>query len=74
MKDSATANYIINTNKSLYSQTGAQIVVVTIPSLGNNFLPILFSNLLNSFYQFIYTDWILLSYGYVCGIEFLSLY
>lgn len=28
-----TENYIINTNKSLYNQTGAQIVVVTIPSL-----------------------------------------
>lgn len=31
--DTETENYIINANKSLYSQTGAQIVVVTIPSL-----------------------------------------
>lgn len=36
--DVETEKYIINTNKSLYSQTGAQIVVVTIPSLGNNSL------------------------------------
>lgn len=33
-----TKNYIINANKSLYSQTGAQIVVVTIPSLGGSSL------------------------------------
>ena len=31
--DKETEEYIINANKSLYSQTGAQIVVVTIPSL-----------------------------------------
>lgn len=31
--NSETRDYIINTNKNLYSQTGAQIVVVTIPSL-----------------------------------------
>ena len=36
--DNETKNYIINANKSLYSQTGAQIVVVTIPSLGSNSL------------------------------------
>ena len=33
-----TKNYIINTNKSLCSKTGAQIVVVTIPNLENNSL------------------------------------
>lgn len=31
--DEETKNYIINVNKKLYSQTGAQIVVVTVPSL-----------------------------------------
>ena len=31
-----TKNYIISTNKSLYNQTGSQIVVVTIPSLDGN--------------------------------------
>lgn len=36
--DRETKNYIINANKSLCSQTGAQIVVVTIPSLENNSL------------------------------------
>ena len=36
--DNETKDYIINTNKSLYSQTGAQIVVVTIPSLGDSSL------------------------------------
>lgn len=33
-----TKNYIISTNKSLYNQTGSQIVVVTIPSLNGNSL------------------------------------
>lgn len=33
-----TKNYIISTNKSLYNQTGSQIVVVTIPSLEGNSL------------------------------------
>ena len=33
-----TKSYIINANKKLNSQTGAQIVVVTIPSLGNSSL------------------------------------
>lgn len=36
--DRENENYIINANKSLYDQTGAQIVVVTISSLGNNSL------------------------------------
>ena len=36
--NSDTKNYIISANKSLYSQTGSQIVVVTIPSLGGNSL------------------------------------
>lgn len=31
-----TKDYIINTNKSLYAQTGAQIVVVTVPDLGGD--------------------------------------
>lgn len=31
-------NYIISTNKSLYSQTGAQIVVVTVQNLGGQSL------------------------------------
>lgn len=31
-----TKSYIINANKRLNSQTGAQIVVVTIPSLDNS--------------------------------------
>lgn len=31
--DNSLKNYIISTNKSLYSQTGAQIVVVTVNSL-----------------------------------------
>ena len=33
-----TKNYIIATNKSLYNQTGSQIVVVTVPNLGGNSL------------------------------------
>ena len=33
-----TKNYIISTNKSLYNQTGSQIVVVTVPSLNGNSL------------------------------------
>lgn len=33
-----TKEYIISTNKSLYSQTGAQIVVVTVPSLAGDSL------------------------------------
>lgn len=36
--DRKTKDYIINANKSLCSQTGTQIVVVTIPSLENNSL------------------------------------
>ena len=31
--DNSLKDYIISTNKSLYSQTGAQIVVVTVNSL-----------------------------------------
>ena len=34
--DNSLKNYIISTNKSLYSQTGAQIVVVTVNSLGGD--------------------------------------
>lgn len=33
-----TKNYIISTNKSLYNQTGSQIVVVTVPNLDGNSL------------------------------------
>lgn len=36
--DEETKNYIINANESLCNQTGAQIVVVTIPTLGGNSL------------------------------------
>ena len=36
--DRETKNYIISTNKSLYSQTGAQIVVVTVQNLGGQSL------------------------------------
>ena len=36
--DAETKSYIINTNKRLNAQTGAQIVVVTIDSLGNSSL------------------------------------
>ena len=36
--DTETKNYIINTNKSLCSQTGAKIVVVTVPNLEGNSL------------------------------------
>lgn len=47
--DKETKNYIINANKSLCSQTGAQIVVVTIPSLGSNSLEDYATELFRSF-------------------------
>lgn len=47
--DKETENYIINANKSLYSQTGAQIVVVTIPSLGSSSLEDYATELFRSF-------------------------
>lgn len=47
--DMETKNYIINANKSLYRQTGAQIVVVTIPSLENNSLEDYATQLFRSF-------------------------
>ena len=34
--DNDTKEYIIKINKELYSKTGAQIVVVTVPTIGNN--------------------------------------
>lgn len=47
--NSETKNYIINANKSLYNQTGAQIVVVTIQSLGNDSLEDYSTELFRSF-------------------------
>lgn len=49
--DASLENYIISTNKSLYSQTGAQIIIVTINSLkgednDTNFSSIAFSFML----------------------------
>lgn len=42
-------DYIINVNKKLYNQTGAQIVVVTIPSLEENSLEEYANQLFNKF-------------------------
>ena len=47
--DEETKDYIINVNKSLYSQTGAQIVVVTIQSLGSTSLEDYATQLFRSF-------------------------
>lgn len=47
--DKETEEYIINANKSLYSQTGAQIVVVTIPSLEGSSLEDYATELFRSF-------------------------
>ena len=44
-----TKDYIINVNKKLYNQTGAQIVVVTIPSLEENSLEEYANQLFNKF-------------------------
>ena len=44
-----TKEYIIKTNKDLYSKTGAQIVVVTIPSLEGNSLEDYATKLFRSF-------------------------